>query len=90
MKDSVIVECDKCGWLHFSVTEEYVQAWEKEWRLLFLVMDKEWLAGYGIVNEPPNRKSYLKCFGCQKKSNFFISKKDVTGRTLQPILWEKK
>jgi uncharacterized C2H2 Zn-finger protein len=81
-----LVECPKCGWVHFAVTEEYVQKWEKEWQHYFNTSDKE------TLDSPPTREGYLCCFRCGNtdRENFFITKKELNGNTIQPILWEKK
>lgn len=86
-----LVECPKCGWVHFSVSEAYVQNWEKEWQHYFETWDKERLEAYGITDAPPTREGYLRCFNCGSKDikSFFITNKDVGGHTIQPILWEK-
>lgn len=86
-----LIECPKCGWVHFAVSEEYVREWEKEWQALFKIKTKEWLANYGITDAPPTREEYLKCFRCGNKDTkqFFITKKSLNGHTLNPILWEE-
>jgi uncharacterized C2H2 Zn-finger protein len=92
MKDRELVECPKCGWVHFSVSEEYVQNWEKEWQHYFNTWSKESLANFGITDSPPTREQYLYCFNCgnHDRDSFFITKKTLNGHTIQPILWGKK
>lgn len=86
------MECNKCGWVHFSVSEEYVKNWEKEWQHYFETWDRETLASYGITDAPPTRDQYLECFRCGNRDtkNFFPTKKILNGHTIQPILWEEK
>jgi predicted nucleic-acid-binding Zn-ribbon protein len=90
--NDILVECPKCGWVHFAVNEKYVKNWEEEWKHYFDTKPKDWLAAYGITDAPPTRDQYLQCFRCGNKeiSTFFITEKDLNGHTIQPILWESK
>lgn len=83
-----LVECPKCGWVHFAVDEEFVVDWEKKWATFWPTLDQSGKEAYGVLAGPPTRKEYLECFFCGSadRSSFFKSQKDVTGHTIQPIL----
>jgi len=89
-KTGVLLECPKCGWYHFPVTEAYVRQWEEEWQQHFQEWDKETLSHYGITDEtgPPTREDYLRCFRCGNpdRGSFYVSSEDLHGHTIQPIL----
>lgn len=86
-----LIECNACGWVHFKVSEGYVQAWEKDWHHCFETWPKERLASHGITDKPPTRERFLACARCGNKEldKFFESKKSLPGQTIQPILWQK-
>ena len=88
---STLIECPKCGWVHFAVSEEYVRQWEADWKHAVETRPKEWLANYGVTDTPPSREQYQRCFRCGNRdtNDFFLTNKDVAGRTIQPILWER-
>lgn len=88
-----LVECPKCGWVHFAVDEAYVKNWEKEWQRYYQTWSKERLSAYGVTDATqPTREQYLQCFRCGNKDTqvFFLTKKDIYGHTIQPILWENE
>ena len=95
---STLLECPKCGWVHFAVSEEYVQKWEAEWAEYARTWPAEQLAHYGLKpNKPPTRDSYLHCFFCgNDEIDKFIpdsprcQKVSNKGHTIQSILWEPK
>lgn len=37
----VFVECPKCGWVHFAVSEAYVKDWEEDWARLWLTYTRK-------------------------------------------------
>jgi len=83
-----LLECPKCGWCHFGVTEEYVQKWEKDWVVHWDKLDEKGRESYGCSEAPPTREEYLRCFRCgnPEVENFFQSKKSLNGHTIQPVL----
>ncbi len=90
--DMPLVECPKCGWVHFAVTEEYVREWERDWAKFWPTLDEGGRDAYGLPDGPPERTGFLECFRCgnQTTSSFVPSQKNVDGHTIQPILWEPK
>ena len=87
-KKEGLIECPKCGWCHFGVSEEYVKNWELEWERFWPTLDQEGRDLYGLPDGPPTRDQYLCCFRCgnKERNTFFISKKNLYGHTIQPIL----
>ncbi len=83
------VKCNKCGWVHFEVSAEYVRKWEADWLLFFNTKDAEWLESYGITTSPPSTDIYLKCFRCggsYKDMRDTLGNEVPNGSTIQPIL----
>ena len=87
---STLVECPKCGWVHFTVSERYVRNWEKEWAKVWPTLSDSGRAAYGLPDGPPSRDGYLRCFRCGNSDlgTFFETKKVLQGHTVQPILLE--
>lgn len=80
-----LMQCPKCGWCHFGVTEAYVRDWEATWATL----DESGRECYGLPDGPPKRAdSYEKCFRCGNadRGSFFKSTKNLFGHTINPIL----
>ncbi len=86
------VECSKCGWVHFAVSEAYVQQWEKDWEAYWPTLDEQGRENFGLPDGPPTRHGYLHCFRCgaSHKQMKRGDSKGISGRghTIQPILWE--
>lgn len=84
------VTCNKCGWVHFAVTLEYVQQWKADWKQWCKEWDVKRLKGFGIKNrKPPSDKSYYRCFFCGNPYTDFRASKAgdcPDGCTIQPIL----
>lgn len=87
-----LMECPKCGWCHFGVTEAYVRNWEIEWKEFWPTLDESGRDAYGVPNGPPTRDGYEQCFRCGNKdrSGFFKSTKSLYGHTIQPIQLTKQ
>lgn len=83
-----LLECNKCQWVHFGVSEKYIDHWEKEWAERFKTMTPESRSHFGLTDRPPTREQYLQCFNCGNKDidSFKTSNRDVSGRTIQPVL----
>jgi hypothetical protein len=89
MKPDKTVICNKCGWVHFQVSLEYVQNWEKEWGQFWRDSTPRVREAYGCVKAPPSREQYLKCFRCDNNYKNFRDTEDSEipfGSTIQPIL----
>lgn len=76
-KNSRLVVCNACGWIHFPISLEYCLQWEKDWAAADRVMDY--------------RDHYLKCFNCSnsyKDFSPYIGKPTGLNHvfTIQPIL----
>lgn len=66
-----LVECTRCGYIHFEVSKAYVRDWEIQWLRYFNEMDTEWLSLYGVTIEPPSSDEYLFCFKCRSSYKHF-------------------
>jgi predicted nucleic-acid-binding Zn-ribbon protein len=84
-----LLECPKCGWVHFGISQKDVDQWLKDWQDRWPTMTIEDRKAYGLTDGPPTiEQEYMKCFRCgnQKIEEFFESKKDLFGHTIQPVL----
>lgn len=87
-----LLECPKCGWCHFGVSQEYVDKWEKDWIVFFNSLNEEQRSNYGLKDSPPKAdEEFGRCFKCGNKDVdlFFESNKNLFGHTIQPILDRK-
>jgi hypothetical protein len=87
-----LVHCSNCGWVHFTVTADYVREWEADWLRLFNEKDKKWLSNYGITDTPPSTDKYLHCFRCGESYKTMLDGTPPNfgdGHTIQPILQAK-
>lgn len=84
------VTCLNCGWVHFSVSKDYVNNWQEEWKKYWPTLDKEGREMFGLPDGPPGpEEEYYKCFFCRGSyKNFRDSKLNdcPDGCTIQPIL----
>ena len=84
------VTCIGCGWVHMSVSAEYVRDWEREWQVRFDNETPEYLESYGITTAPPKAKGqYLNCHRCNGSYKNFRDYKDgdmPDGCTISGIL----
>lgn len=80
--------CNKCGWVHFTVTEQYIREWEAEWKHFFNTWTKQHLAAYGVTDRVPSNECYYRCFRCGNDYKDFHDSKPgevLDGSTLQSI-----
>lgn len=83
--------CNQCGWVHFGVSQDYVQKWKEEWEEYCKTKPDEWLECFGIKNRvPPSvEEEYHKCFCCRGPHTNFREYKPgdcPDGCTIQGIL----
>lgn len=81
--------CNKCNWVHFTVTAEYIDQWQKDWVVFWNKSTPEIRASYGCMAGPPGPEQYLECFRCGNSYTDFkdTSDSDIPhGSTIQPIL----
>ena len=84
---SSLVECNKCGWVHFTQTAKDVEEWHQGWLKFWPTLDDEGKAAYGLLDGPPSKDSYYHCFRCGGDyRDFKDTQKDMYGHTIQPIL----
>ena len=82
-----MVQCAKCGWVHFSVSADYVRKWLQDWIEYWPKLTDQDRANYGLYDGPPNTHSYLHCFNCHGSyKDMMPATKTVEGSTIQPIL----
>lgn len=85
-----LVSCNKCGWVHFTVTTKYVKQWKKEWDETWLTMSEESKEFYGCKNGPPTiEENYLCCNKCgnsYKDFSLYFDYKKMHGHTIGGIL----
>lgn len=90
MKDSKLRECDKCGWVHFGVSEPYIQQWEVDWKKNMEELDENSLSHFGLKkgDPAPSRATYLSCFSCGNTDidSFKDTQDGPNGSTIQPVL----
>jgi heterodisulfide reductase subunit B len=82
--------CKTCGWIHFSVTQKYVDEENEKWKKYVKTLTTKQVKDfYGGSTEP---YEYEKCFRCEGsyKNTKKATKKDLKklgiGHTIQPIL----
>lgn len=80
--------CNKCGWVYFVVSREYIENWKKDWEVFWPTLDAQGKENYGLPNGPPTDKQYLKCWCGNSYKNFRDSKPEdcPNGCTISPIL----
>ena len=88
-----LVTCNKCGWVHFTVSKKYVENWKKTWKKYCKEWPEEKLRSYGILNrQPPSALPYYRCFLCRNSYKNFRPAKEgdcPDGCTINPILENK-
>lgn len=85
------VICNKCEWIHFPVTADYVHEWYEDWIEFWNGMDTTGRDAYGCKDAPPSMDQYLSCDRCGNPHTNFreASKEEVNkifGSTVGPIL----
>lgn len=83
-----LIECNRCGWVYFGVSEQYVTEWLEDWAKYWPTLDQQSRENFGLPNGPPNDSEYRACGRCGNKhlEKFFKTKKDLYGSTIGPIL----
>lgn len=81
------VECNKCGWVHFEVTADYVRKWLKDWEAFWPTLSDEGKGNYGLPEGPPSVVEYLRCGTCGNNyKDFKDSTRVLNGQTIGGIL----
>lgn len=88
------VTCNKCNWVSFEVSLEYVHSWEQDWVKYGQEWDEERLAMYGVTknNLPTIEKEYLKCHRCGNSYKDFrdtLPGEEPCGSTVSGLLARK-
>lgn len=83
-----LLECNKCGWVYFGVSKEYVKEWQDGWNKYWPTLDQGGRDAFGLPDGPPDDSEYHACGRCGNKEleKFFATKKDLYGHTIGPIL----
>jgi hypothetical protein len=82
-----LVQCKKCGWVHFPVTASYVRQWLKDWVAHWPTLDAAGKAAYCLPDAPPDCRDYLCCNRCGGSyKDMEPATKTLHGSTIGPIL----
>lgn len=88
-KSRDLVQCVHCGWVHFPVSLPYASEEVRLFNEYFDALPREkQIELYGGTGS--SLSSYENCFGCGKPADMsYEITRDVFGKTIQPIIWEK-
>jgi hypothetical protein len=91
MKDSQLITCNKCGWVHFGVTRAHAEAEVKKFNEYYETCDQETKDSFG---GRPSRidRDYDRCFVCGPGATFrpFEEGDCPDGCTIQGAIYERK
>lgn len=85
--------CKECKWVAFAVSRKYAEKEVKQFNKYYDSLTKEQQESY-YGSKKSSIRQYERCFFCggcfHNFRQYSIRRdKDISGRTLQPIIWEK-
>ncbi len=77
------VVCNRCHWVHFEVSAEYVRIWEAGWKTYWPTLDTEGKEMFGLADGPPvAADEYLNCSRC---SNTYVDFRAATPAEVEKV-----